>query len=126
MGWFIPVLCVSFLALVGGCVFSIFSLISHLVRSSTPYKEALAAVRRHEAARAALGTPISEAGWPTNFSISTHGGSGSAEMTLPVKGPKGEGVLLVVATKSGGEWQFDKLVLKVKDSDQRIDLLAEP
>ena len=51
-----------------------------------------------------------------------NGGSGNADLTIPISGPKGKGTLYVVATKSAGEWTYSKLVVKIDSTGETIDL----
>jgi hypothetical protein len=51
-----------------------------------------------------------------------NGGSGDADLTIPISGPKGKGTIYAVATKSAGEWTYSKLVVKIDRTGDAIDL----
>jgi len=69
----------------------------------------------------ALGTPINEAWWIAG-STEVSGGSGKCDLTVPLKGSKRNAVLYVVATKFAGEWQYQKLLVKIDKTGETIDL----
>ena len=70
---------------------------------------------------AALGTPIEE-GWYLLGNTNVNGRSGDADLSIPVSGPKGKGTIYAVATKSGGEWSYSKLTVKIDSTGEMIDL----
>lgn len=81
----------------------------------------------HEAKRnpevaSAIGKPMVE-GFFTTGSINTSGSSGSADMAIPISGPKGEAKIYVSAKQSIGKWTFNDLVVEIDKTHQRIDLL---
>ena len=53
--------------------------------------------------------------------MSVSGGSGEAELSVPLQGSKGAGTLYLEADKSAGDWDFD--VAKVDVNGSKIDLL---
>lgn len=97
-----------------------FSLLA-LLKTSDAYAEAIVRANNSPAAREALGAPI-KAGLLLSGSIQVSGGSGKADLAIPVAGPKGKATIYVEATKSTGVWRFDRLIVDVKSSKARIDL----
>ena len=69
----------------------------------------------------ALGEPV-EKGWWVQGSMEVSGASGSADLAIPVDGPRGSGTLYVVARKRAGEWQYDLLAVEVEATGERIQL----
>jgi hypothetical protein len=51
---------------------------------------------------------------------------GFARYTLPVKGPKGEGVVIVHTVMKDQEWDFQEISLQMKGQAQLLDLLMIP
>jgi hypothetical protein len=51
-----------------------------------------------------------------------NGGSGESDLTIPIHGPKGKAKIYAVATKSAGDWESSKLIVKVEDTGETIDL----
>jgi len=121
--WFVPVAClgaiVFFIGLVAGAVFFAFG----LMKSSDVYKSAFARAQAHPAVVEALGSPV-RAGLVTSGTINVSGHSGTAELAIPISGPKGKGTIFVEARKSAGRWSFGILVVEIKPGRRRIDLLT--
>lgn len=92
-----------------------------LMRNSWAYQEGLARARSSSEVRQALGEPI-EPGWFVSGSVNGTIGSGSAELSIPVSGPSGQGSLEVVARESGGKWSFSSLTLEQAEHPS-LDLL---
>lgn len=119
--WFVPTGCLSlfvlFLAFVAVLVFVVFA----AMKSSDVYKAAVARAKASPAVTQALGSPLQE-GMFVSGSTNTSGGSGSADLSIPVSGPKGKGTIYVTATKSGGEWIYSKLFVEVAQTKSKIDL----
>jgi hypothetical protein len=120
--WFVPTGCLTMLALVAGVIFLLLSLIFGVMKSSDAYKQAMVKVRADSAVTTTLGTPIKE-GFFTSGSVNVSGSSGSANLAIPISGPKGSGTVYVEATKSAGKWSFTKLVVAIDEADITIDLL---
>lgn len=109
--------CVLIVACVGGIAYGIFG----LFRGSDVAQEALARAERDDRVTEALGAPL-EFGWWATGSLNTGNGSGSADMTMPISGPRGSGRLIIRAFREGGEWQYTRLEVEV-DGGGRINLL---
>lgn len=119
--WFVPVGCLSLLAIVAlfgaGIVFLVFG----AMKSSDAYKTAVSRVKASEAAGNALGKPVEEAFYLSG-NINSSGSSGTADIFVPVSGPKGKGTIHVVGTKSDGTWVYSKMDLHVDGTGEDIDL----
>lgn len=122
--WFVPVGCLSSLALLAAFVGLIFVFVSGLMTSSGAYRQALAKAAVHPEVVRALGTPIKD-GFFTSGQIQVSGPSGHAELAIPISGPEGKATLYLEARKSTGEWSFSKLVVELRGSGRRIDLLDQ-
>jgi hypothetical protein len=123
--WFVPVGCLSivllFVLVIGLLVTFVFGMLKH----SGGYDGALQVARANPQVVAALGTPI-EDGWMVSGNINESGPSGSADMAIPISGPRGSATVYVEATKSAGQWKFRTLVAEIDKTHERIDLLASP
>jgi hypothetical protein len=125
--WAAPVGCLVLLLpllLLTGFVGAILAVVFGTIKSTDVYEEALARARSSPAAIEALGQPI-EDGLLMGGQINVSGPSGSADLSIPLHGPKGEGDLYVVASKSAGRWEYQTLELEMDGREDRIDLLAE-
>ena len=89
-------------------------------RSSVLYKQALLDAQQSPCVVATLGVPIIAKG-PVEGSMSANSDRGEADLDISVQGPKAEGTLHAVATKSAGHWAFTDLTLM--HSDGQIQLL---
>lgn len=100
----------------GGIVWIVFG----ALRESEPYQMALTAVQQDAEVRKELGEPIEE-GWITGGSINVNGdGSGEANFTFNVTGPKGTGTAEVHATRQRGKWRLDTLVVETPEREIEV------
>ena len=102
---------------------AIFFTVTGAIRSSDVYQQALEKARANPAVVEALGEPI-EPGWMPSGSINVSGPTGTANLAIPISGPKNSGTLYIEATKTAGTWEFSTLEVAVK-GDERIDLLPQ-
>jgi len=119
--WFVPVGCVGIILLGLLGIAGIAAIIFGAMKQSDVYREALARAQDHPQVQATLGTPI-EAGWWMAGQINIQNDTGSANITIPISGPKGKGTIHAVATKEGGRWAYSRLDVQVKGG-QTINLL---
>lgn len=104
-------------------VLGIFSLIIGAMRGSDVAKEAVARAQSNALVAQRLGAPISE-GWFVGGSINVSTGSGDADLSVPISGPKGKGTVYVKAEKTAGRWDYSLMQAAIEGSAERIDLLA--
>ena len=116
--WLVPLVCLVVLVLVGGFVVSIFA----MLKSSDAYSGAVARANSNPNVIAALGSPIAE-GFFCTGNISEGCSSGSANLVIPISGPKGEARIYVTASRSLGVWRFDHLVVRVEKTHEQINIL---
>ena len=122
--WFVPVGCLGLLTILIGFIALIVTIVFGMVKSSEVYKDALAAARADPTVEMALGTPI-EDGLLVMGNISISGLSGKADIAIPISGPFDKGTIYAVAKKSAGRWTFTTLVVEIKTSGERIDLMKK-
>lgn len=104
-------------------VAAIFFFVFSMMKGSDPYKEAVRRSQHDARVVAKLGAPV-ETGWFTGGNISTTaGGSGHAELTIPLHGSKGKGSLRVEATKTNGTWTYQVMRFRADDGTE-YDLAA--
>lgn len=119
--WFVPTGCFTLFVLFVAFITLIVLVVFGAMKSTDVYKTALRRAQQHPEVVEALGSPIDD-GLFLSGSTNVNGASGSAELAIPISGPKGKGTLYVSATKSAGEWSYSKLVVEVKGTGNRIDL----
>jgi hypothetical protein len=118
--WLVPTGCLSIIAVGVLFVFCIVFFVFSILKSSDAYKTAVVRAKNDQRVIAALGTPIQE-GMFASGKANVNGPSGEADLAIPISGPKGKATIYVVATKSGGEWNFSKLAIQV-EGGETIDL----
>ena len=119
--WFVPAGCLTLLVLFAAFGAVIFFGVSAAMKSSDAYRIAVATAKAEPRVIAALGAPIKE-GMFMSGNTNVSGGSGQADLSIPLSGPKGKGTLYAVATKSGGTWTFSKLALRVEGTGETIEI----
>ncbi len=120
--WFVPTgCCLTPLVLGGAFVAFLVLVIFGAMKQTDVYQTAVARAKSNSKVIAALGQPIEE-GWFLSGSTKVEGGTGTANLSIPISGPKGKGTIYAEATKSAGEWSYSKLVVKIDSSGETIDL----
>ena len=122
--WFVPTVCLLVIMFFCSFIGLIFYGVTSMMKSTDAYQMALQEAKSSPEVVAAIGKPIVE-GFFTTGSINTSGSSGSADMAIPISGPKGEAKIYVSAKQSAGKWTFNDLVVEIDKTHQRIDLLQE-
>ncbi len=118
--------CLGLVAL--GVVFIavIFFFVFGALKNTDVYQTALKRAQSSSEVQAALGTPV-EAGFMMSGSVSVNNGQGTADITIPISGPKGNADVVAKATSQPGQtWQYTVLEVHVTGSDQVIDLRGAP
>jgi len=104
----------------------ILALIMSWMRSSDVALEAVARAQANPAVAQKLGGRIEE-GWLTSGSINVGtGGSGDANLAVPISGPKGSGTVYVRAERIAGAWNYSQMIAGIEATGEKIDLLAGP
>jgi hypothetical protein len=123
--WLVPAGC---LVIVGACVvfiLAILGLVFGAIRSSEVYQKSIDGLSADPRIVEALGTPV-KPGFFVGGSINVNGPSGSADISIPLSGPKGKGTLYVKANKDLGFWLFTSMILEVNETGERIELITPP
>jgi hypothetical protein len=120
--WFVPVAGLIVIVLFIGFGMLLFSFSFGIFKSSDVYKEALEKAKSNPVVEANLGSPIKEGLFPSG-NINYEGSSGSADISIPISGPKGSGTIYAEASKSTCNWRFSRLIFESSQTKQRTDLL---
>ncbi len=123
-GWAVPVggcltIIILFFVFLGSVLFGV----SELITESVPYKDALSMVNKDEYVVNILGEPI-ETNGIMNGNLSYKNNVGSADISIPIKGPNGEAQLYVVGTKRNDKWTYTEMYVIISETDEQIDLLG--
>lgn len=128
-GWVVPV---------GGCgcgclgiiMFFFFGIIaaffgvSEAITNLMPLENALEQVSKNEKVVLLLGEPIEKYGIPLG-DISLDNEYGDVDFSISIKGPKGKGTLVVRGIRSNGEWIYEDLYVRIKETQEEISLLDQ-
>jgi Cytochrome oxidase complex assembly protein 1 len=121
--WKIPAGCLILLLLIGGFAMVVLTAITTSFHNSEVYKQATARATENSQVPAALGEPIQFA-WIVSGQLNVNGSTGSANLSIPLSGPRARGTIHAVAYKSGGVWRFAKLDVGIAGKLESIDLLS--
>jgi hypothetical protein len=122
--WVVPAGAAGFVVVVAAFAIAIVSVVFGTMKKSAVVTESLAMARSSTELESELGSPI-EPGWYMTGSISVSGGSGEADIMVPIAGPHNKAKLYVIAEKSAGRWEFELVEAQVADTYTRIDLLND-
>ena len=106
--WMLAVGCLTPILACGGCLGFFALFVKDKIENFGPYNDAVAIAVAHPVIVEELGEPI-EAGFALQSNVQINNGEGSANLNIPLSGPRGSAHLRVVAIKSGGDWTFTKL-----------------
>ena len=98
--------------------------ISSLVESSTPVEHALSKAKENTKVIELLGESLETYGIPSG-NISLNNNDGEVDFSIPIRGEKGEGTLVVRGLKTNGEWIYEDLYVRIKETQEEINLLEK-
>ncbi|MBW4530201.1 MAG: cytochrome c oxidase assembly factor 1 family protein [Aphanothece saxicola GSE-SYN-MK-01-06B] len=120
--WLVPAGCLTGVAGLAGFIALIVGLVFGLIKSTTPYQQALARAQKDPVVISRLGTPIN-GGLLVSGSVNLSGGTGQANLAIPLQGSKGSGTLYVEARQSAGTWTYSTLTVRPDGPGEPISLL---
>jgi len=119
--WLLPVGCMVPLVCCGGISAIAYFGATTMIQGSGAFTESMSKVNQNPEVAAALGSPVTP-GFGTMGSFNQNNNSGTADFTVPLKGPNGEGSVHVVARLDNGRWEFSRI--DVVAGGKTIDVLA--
>lgn len=99
------------------------NLINESMRRAPPYQQALSLASADPRLRAALGEPIDDGRW-IRGRIDNAADGGSADLSVPLFGPRGRARLHVRAHKNSAQWTLSEARVALEPGTGEIDLLA--
>ena len=91
------------------------------LKKSDVFAEALKKAQNSPEVQSAIGTPV-DTGWMLQGSLNYNNGAGTADLTIPLEGPKGEATLAVKAAKAAtGPWEYSVMEAQLPDGT-KVDL----
>lgn len=104
---------------------AIFYGVMKVIKSTEPYQTALAGATNSPEVQAELGTPI-QPGFMVQGAVNSNISGGTttetADLTIPLKGPKAAGRVHYAATKSDGKWDVRDFTVTVDGTNKTIPL----
>ena len=92
------------------------ALLLHGIKSCGAYTQAVDLARKDPRVQEALGSPV-ETRWWVMGSVQLVNDGGHAELTIPLRGPKGEAGLQVEAVKAAGAWTLKTADFEVPERE---------
>ena len=102
---------IAVVLLIGLFVGGLLAVIFGFLRSSEAYQHGVQVGTTDPRVIAELGAPVKPA-WLFSGSVEESGSSGSADLSINLKGSRRNGTLHVVAKKSAGRWNYEVLELR--------------
>lgn len=123
--WFVPTMgCLTLIILGALGLGTLFFGVTKLLADSTPSKYAIELASKNEKVISLLGNEIEKDGIISG-KVSYTNGDGTANLTIPISGIKGAGVIKVIATKTDGVWEYETLFVQIKSTLEKINLLPK-
>jgi hypothetical protein len=91
--------------------------------NSDVYQLVWAKAAENSQVREQIGEPMTAA-WFIFGQLNVNGSTGTANLSIPISGPKGKGSIRAVAYKSAGVWRFTYLQVSIDGRPGSIDLLS--
>ena len=102
---------------------AVLALVMSFMKGADACQMSLKAAQESEVMRVELGEPITM-GWLVSGNIKINNGDGTADVNVPVSGPKGSASIHTVGTKQGGgPWSFTKMQATIEAGGKQVDLL---
>ncbi|QTD39059.1 hypothetical protein JL193_07365 [Polaribacter batillariae] len=98
--------------------------ISKIFEESIPIKYATELAKNNPKVVATLGDSIETYGMPSG-NISLNNNDGEIDFSIPIKGLKDKGTLVVKGIKIDGKWIYEDLYVSIKNSQEQINLLEK-
>ena len=122
--WALPASgCLVITVFLGIFVVSLIFGVKTLFKESEPYQTAVQKAQESAWVVSKLGEPIEVVGTP-NGNLNYSNNESSAELSIPVQGPKDKANIMVWGKKSEGQWTYSVLKITIQETGQVYDLLT--
>ncbi len=126
--WVIPVSfvgAVAFVALILTLGSSLFDGITSRMKESPSYQESLVRAKSNKSVISLIGEPIEPYGLILG-KVRTMNGVKSVNLTIPIKGPRGEAKILVIGGESDNseQWTYTKMEVVVFEGSKVVSLIV--
>jgi hypothetical protein len=124
--WVVLVGCLLPLLLCGGGVAGLVFVVFKAMRSTEVYTQAVSRATNNAEVRERLGEPIVPKWWMSG-NIENKNGEGTANLMIPIAGPKGEGKIRAVAYERNDRWIYERLEVEIgSDTINLLDSSPSP
>ncbi len=120
--WKIPLGCLIVILLICAFVAVLFTVLDVSFRKSIVYQEALDRAGRSPEVISRIGEPL-RPGRVLQGRINVSGSTGTAEMNIPITGPRGKATIVLDARKVHGAWVFRTLYVGFDAQPGTVNLL---
>ncbi|WP_430411431.1 cytochrome c oxidase assembly factor Coa1 family protein [Kordia sp.] len=120
--WFVPTGCLTLIVVFVIFIVAMFFTVTSMLKESTPYVDAFEAATNNSYVIEQLGEPIEQSAL-IQGQISISNSASDADISIPLKGPKGEAMLHVIGTKNNSEWSYSKMKVYFTTSKDSLNLL---
>ncbi len=122
--WVLPVGgCLTILILLGVTIGSIFFGITSIMDDSIPMEYAIEKINTDPEIIELMGSPIEKNGM-IQGEFNLNNDEKSADMKVPITGPKESGTLFIKATAIGDKWTYQEIRVVIQDNDE-VDLVND-
>lgn len=119
--WLVPAGCLVPMMCCGVFGIGTYLAATKMIQGSPAFAEAFSRASQNPEVIDALGSPIAP-GFGLSGEVKETNGKGRADFSIPLTGSKGEGTMHVVASSSGGVWDFQ--TIEVQAGGKTIDVLG--
>lgn len=121
--WAIPSLgCLTIIVAIVMLAGAIFTKVTGMFEDSIPYTLGMKTLKSNELVIEKLGEPI-EVNGKIEGNIFLEDEKGSEDLLIPIKGPKGEATLLIIAEKYNNVWTYQKIEVTFEKDEEILNLL---
>lgn len=121
--WAIPSMgCLTLIVLIIIFASTMITNLTGFFKDSVPYTVGMENLIKNKLVIEALGEPI-EANGMFQGNIRYNDDEGNADLKVPVKGPKGEATLLIIAVMNDDVWTYNTMEVTISDTNEIINLL---
>ncbi|MGB6118537.1 MAG: cytochrome c oxidase assembly factor Coa1 family protein [Mesorhizobium sp.] len=113
---------VVWVLVIGGFA-AMFVSIVPMMKNSAAYEMSMSLIQPDAKVREALGDDVKPGFWVWGGVSVQAGGTGSANLSIPLSGSKGAGTALVEAVRQNGDWKLLLVVVRIDGSDVPIVLV---
>ncbi len=114
--------CLLIIVLIVAFVGTIAVGVTSMMSDSQAYIDAMEMVKNNPEVMERIGEPIETNGM-SGGSINYSNGFGEAELTIPIKGPKGEATIRVEGQGKDTNWTYDTMDVYIDETNEIINLL---